>query len=230
MISPASVVSYSVWPYGLQPANLYPWDSPGKNTRVGCYILLQGIFLTQGLNLHLLHLPALAGGFFAASATWETQYMQSVMHNPLHSTAPPQQQPCGLRLLWSPCYRWRNRGTEGLGNLPKITPFAGKASLAGEKAAGPQSLHSSPKFPLGGTPTVLDIGSHQWASPAITHIRPTGLSGLEICLLNFVTTKQKRLIDFPSSNCNQTPVLPWVPLSCPFCQLPPFSPINSTFC
>ena len=32
------------------------WDSPGKNTGVGCYSLLQGIFLTQGLNLRLLHL------------------------------------------------------------------------------------------------------------------------------------------------------------------------------
>ena len=25
-------------------------DSPGKNTRVGCHALLQGIFLTQGSN------------------------------------------------------------------------------------------------------------------------------------------------------------------------------------
>ena len=31
-------------------------DSPGKNTGVGCCALLQGIFLTQGLNLCLLHL------------------------------------------------------------------------------------------------------------------------------------------------------------------------------
>ena len=30
------------------------WDFPGKNTGVGCHFLLQGIFLTQGLNLHLL--------------------------------------------------------------------------------------------------------------------------------------------------------------------------------
>ena len=29
-------------------------DSPGKNTGVGCHALLQGIFLTQGLNLGLL--------------------------------------------------------------------------------------------------------------------------------------------------------------------------------
>ena len=30
-------------------------DSPGKNTGVGYYALLQGIFSTQGLNLRLLH-------------------------------------------------------------------------------------------------------------------------------------------------------------------------------
>ena len=29
-------------------------DSPGKNSGVSCHALLQGIFLTQGLNLHLL--------------------------------------------------------------------------------------------------------------------------------------------------------------------------------
>ena len=27
---------------------------PGKNTGVGCHFLLQGVFLTQGLNLRLL--------------------------------------------------------------------------------------------------------------------------------------------------------------------------------
>ena len=31
-------------------------DSPGKNTRVGCHALLQGIFPTQGLNPGLPHL------------------------------------------------------------------------------------------------------------------------------------------------------------------------------
>ena len=30
------------------------WDSPGKDTGVDCYALLQGIFLTQGSNLGLL--------------------------------------------------------------------------------------------------------------------------------------------------------------------------------
>ena len=37
-----SVVSDSVQPHGLQPTRLLrPWDSPGKNTGVGCHFLLQ---------------------------------------------------------------------------------------------------------------------------------------------------------------------------------------------
>ena len=54
--SVASAVSDSERPHGLQPARLLcPWGSPGKNTRVGCHFLLQGIFQTQGLNLCLLY-------------------------------------------------------------------------------------------------------------------------------------------------------------------------------
>ena len=34
--------------------HLCPWDFPGKNTGVGGHFLLQGIFLTQGLNPRLL--------------------------------------------------------------------------------------------------------------------------------------------------------------------------------
>ena len=50
---------------------LCPWNSPGKNTAVGCHSLLQGIFLTQESNPHLLTSPALACGFFTTSSTWE---------------------------------------------------------------------------------------------------------------------------------------------------------------
>ena len=42
--------------HGLQPARLLcPWDFSSKNTGVGCHFRLQGIFLTQGSNLPLLH-------------------------------------------------------------------------------------------------------------------------------------------------------------------------------
>ena len=34
---------------------LCPWDFLGKSTGVGCHFLLQGIFLTQGLNPSLPH-------------------------------------------------------------------------------------------------------------------------------------------------------------------------------
>ena len=60
-------------PMDCSPPGSCPWDSPGKNTGVGCHALLQGIFPTQGSNPHLSPLPAVAGGFFTTSATWEAQ-------------------------------------------------------------------------------------------------------------------------------------------------------------
>ena len=50
-----SVMSSSLRPHGLQPARLLcPWNSPGKNTRVGCHFLLQGIFPAQGSKPRVL--------------------------------------------------------------------------------------------------------------------------------------------------------------------------------
>ena len=44
--------SFLLWTVALQAP--LSWGTPGKNTGVRCRALLQGIFLTQGLNLHLL--------------------------------------------------------------------------------------------------------------------------------------------------------------------------------
>ena len=60
---------------------LCPWDPPGKNTLVGCHALLQGIFPSQGSNLHHLHL-----------LHWQVGSLQLV----------PPGKPMG-------CHRWRNR-------------------------------------------------------------------------------------------------------------------------
>ena len=50
-----SVVSDSLWPYGLKPARLLcPWNFSGKNIGAGCHFLLQGIYQIQGLNMHFL--------------------------------------------------------------------------------------------------------------------------------------------------------------------------------
>ena len=56
-----AVLSGSVVPKSLQPHVLYarllcPWNFLDKNTEVGCYFLLQGIFLTQESNPRLLSL------------------------------------------------------------------------------------------------------------------------------------------------------------------------------
>ena len=49
-------MSNSVRPHRRQPTRLHcTWDCQGKKTRVGCHFLLQGIFLTQGSNSHLLY-------------------------------------------------------------------------------------------------------------------------------------------------------------------------------
>ena len=46
-----SALSDSFKPHGLEPSRLFcPWDFPDKNSGVGCHVLLQEIFLTQGLN------------------------------------------------------------------------------------------------------------------------------------------------------------------------------------
>ena len=46
-------------PHGLYPARLLcPWDFAGKDTGVGCHVLLQGIFPTQGSDPRLLHWQA----------------------------------------------------------------------------------------------------------------------------------------------------------------------------
>ena len=51
-----SLMSNSLLPHGLKPTMLLcPLNSLGKNTGMGSPALLQGIFLTQGLYLGLLH-------------------------------------------------------------------------------------------------------------------------------------------------------------------------------
>ena len=52
----ASVTYNSLQPNGPQTTWLLcPWNSPGKNTRVGSHSLLHGILPTQESNPHLLH-------------------------------------------------------------------------------------------------------------------------------------------------------------------------------
>ena len=64
------VVSDSSRPHGLQPTMLLcPWDSPGKNTGVGCHFLLQGIFRRRDQT----QISLIAGRCFNLWATREPQ-------------------------------------------------------------------------------------------------------------------------------------------------------------
>ena len=79
-------------PYGLQPTRLFcrPWDSPGKNTGVGCHALLQRIFPTRGSNLGLLcyrqilyqlsHHPATLLNLFINSSKFCVEFLECSLH------------------------------------------------------------------------------------------------------------------------------------------------------
>ena len=59
-----SVVSDSLQPHGLKSARLLcPWNFPGKIT---------------GIEPRSLMSPALAGGFFTSSATWEALILDEI--------------------------------------------------------------------------------------------------------------------------------------------------------
>ena len=74
-----SVVSSSLQPHGLWPTRLLcPWNSPGKNSGMGCHSLLQGIFLTQGLNPCL---PCCRQTFFHLSHQ-DAQHSSITRYNP----------------------------------------------------------------------------------------------------------------------------------------------------
>ena len=88
MLQVASVMSNSVWPRGLQPTRLLrPWDSPGKNTGVGCHFLLQYVSIDRfKLPLNLCKLLPLD-----CEESWEpknwcfwTVVLEKTLEKPLH--------------------------------------------------------------------------------------------------------------------------------------------------
>ena len=73
-------MSDSMWPMDCSPPNssklLRPWDSPDKNTGVGCHFLLQGIFPTQGSNPVLPYCrQTLSLSLSPKLCLWDTEYV-----------------------------------------------------------------------------------------------------------------------------------------------------------
>ena len=58
-------------PVDCSPPLLWPWNSAGKQTGVGCYALPPGDPPSPGIEPAALKSPAMAVGFFTTSATWE---------------------------------------------------------------------------------------------------------------------------------------------------------------
>ena len=94
------VMSNSLQPHRHSlPGSSVHGDSPGKNTGVSCHALLQGIFPTQEsfpspgdltnprIEPESLVSPALAGGFFTTSATWEALLLFHIQHFLYNKTA-----------------------------------------------------------------------------------------------------------------------------------------------
>ena len=77
-----SVIPSSLQPHGLQPLGSFVNGiSQERNSGVGCHFLLQGIFLTQGMNRSLLHLPHWKVD--SLPATWEAYLLYANKMNKL---------------------------------------------------------------------------------------------------------------------------------------------------
>ena len=95
-------------------------DSPGKKAGVGCYALLQGIFLTQGSNVHFLF-STLVGWFFTTNVTCEA--LQAALETPkvgqkrLVILISLMQQIFIEHLLWAKQWRYKDMKDGGI-NIP----------------------------------------------------------------------------------------------------------------
>ena len=114
LCSIASDMSNSLQSYGLEPTRLLcSWDSPGKNTGVGCHALLQGIFPTHGLNLGLLHCRILYH--------WATREAPKSSFGNLNPTLPESNIKFSLlRCRWKMCHKTTEGNSSLLGKMKNV--------------------------------------------------------------------------------------------------------------
>jgi len=77
------------------PGSSAQGDAPGKNIGVGCHFLLQGNLPDPGIEPPSLVSPALAGGFFTTSATWEAPGVYEAKAKPRVLRSPTSVSDCG---------------------------------------------------------------------------------------------------------------------------------------
>ena len=151
-------------PHGLSLTRLLcPWDSPGKNTGVGCHALLQGIFPTQGSNLGLPHGRQI---LYYLSHQGSVQFSHSVMsdslrpHGVQHARLPCPSPTPGIYSNSCPLSWWYHPTISS-----SVTPFS--SCLQSFPTSG--SFQMSQLFALGGqsigvsaSASVLPMNIQDW--------------------------------------------------------------------
>ena len=84
MLSCISYVKLFATLWILAPRLLHPWDSPSKNIGVSFHALLQGIFLTQGLNPRLFCLLHWQAGSLPLAPPGKPKLQASVLNQRLY--------------------------------------------------------------------------------------------------------------------------------------------------
>ena len=88
-------MSDSVWPHRRQPTRLpRPWDSPGKNTGVGCHFLLQCMKVKSESEVAQSNYFTILY-WFCHTLTWIRHRCTCVLHPEPHSHIPPHPIPQG---------------------------------------------------------------------------------------------------------------------------------------
>ena len=131
-------------------------DSPGKNTRVGCHVFLQGIFPTQGLNPGFLH-------------------CRRVLYHLSHQGS--------LRILEWVAYPF-SRGSSWLRNWTGVSCIAGRFFTSWTIREAPQSTAAAVKS-LQSCPTLCDpIDGSPPGSPVLGILQARTLEWVAISFSN----------------------------------------------
>ena len=171
-----------------------PWNSPGKNTGVGCHFLLQVIFPTQGSNPDLLHCRILYQQSYQGSPQFSSvQFSCSVMSNSLQPHEPQHARPsCPSptpRVHPNPCplSRWCHATISSsvvpFSSCPQSFPASGSFQMSQLFASGGKSIWVS------ASTSVLPMNTQDWSPLGWTSWISLQSKGLSRIFSN--TTAQK---------------------------------------
>ena len=148
------------------PGSSIHGDSPGKNTGVGCHAFLQGIFPTQGLNLHLFYLLLWQAGCLWLLIPVSVRFSHSVVSDPLqphglqHARPPCASPSPGARSNSCPLSQWCHPTVSSsvipCPSCPQSFPASGSCPMTQHFASGGQSIGVS------ASASVLPMNTQDW--------------------------------------------------------------------